>query len=168
MPRNPDGIVTDLVSIDHARLVFRNFSGQPGKFNAAGRRNFCVLLDDPILVQRMLEDGWNIRYLRPRDDTEEPQPYLQVAFSYDKYPPKIWLISGGKKTLLSEDMVDLLDLAELSNVDLVLRPYNYNVSGRRGVKAYLKFMYATLAEDDISARYVDVPDSAMSAIFDRH
>ena len=163
MPPRRDDIVTDLVMINHAELRFQNFSGQPGRFNPPGRRNFCVILDDPVLVQKLVNDGWNVKWLKPRDETEQPTPYLQVAFSFDKFPPKIWLISNGHKTLLTEDMVDMLDWAQFENVDLVLRPYNYEVSGRRGVKAYLKFMYATLKPDDFSAKYVDIPDSALGA-----
>jgi len=38
------------------------------------KRNFCVFLDQEL--GRVLEkDGWNVRWLRPKDEAEEPKPY---------------------------------------------------------------------------------------------
>lgn len=153
------------ISIEHARIGFRNFSGKEGRYNPVGRRNFCIFLDDAELVRTLQADGWNIRFLKPRDEYEEPQAYLQVSVAFGRVPPKIWLISGGAKSLLDEDSVDILDWAELSNVDLIVRPYNYEVNGRRGIKAYLKSAYITLVEDEFSKKYSDIPDNARDSMF---
>ncbi len=157
--------VVSNINIEHARITFRNFSGKEGKFNPAGRRNFCVLLDDLDLVRKLQGDGWNIKFLKPRDDFENEQPYMQVTVAFGRIPPKIYMISNGRKSLIDEDTVDILDWAEFENVDLIIRPYNYEFTGRRGVKAYLKTMYATIAEDEFSSKYQNVPDTAKSAIF---
>ena len=52
------------IIIENARIGFRNFSGNAGKFNPEGRRNFCVFLEydlGKVLEQdgRML-DGYNL------------------------------------------------------------------------------------------------------------
>lgn len=152
------------IMIENAQIRFRNFSGKAGKFNPEGRRNFCVLLEDPKIVQMMEEDGWNVRYLQPRDDGEEPQPYIQVAVSFENTPPKIVLITSGGKTILEENDVNILDWAEIESVDLTIRPYNWTMSGRSGVKGYLKNMYVTIVEDAFENKYRDVPASAMNSI----
>lgn len=151
--------------IENAKIGFRNFSGKEGKFNPAGRRNFCVFLES-YLATGLENDGWNIRWLEPRDEGEERQAYLQVAVSYENIPPKIVLVTSHGKTQLDENSVNILDWAEIQNVDLIIRPYNWDVNGKSGVKAYVKSMYVTLVEDEFESKYVDVPDSAINTMSD--
>lgn len=145
------------IVIEDARIMFRNFSGEEGRFNPKGRRNFCVLID-PDIVEDLLEDGWNIKYLQPKDDDGEPLPYLQVSVAFGKIPPKIFLIKKNGKIQLEEDYVSILDWVEIDNVDLTIRPYNWEVNGMSGTKAYLRSMYITCVEDDFESKYYDVPD----------
>jgi len=156
-------MANNTLAIENARLVFRNFSGKEGKFNPAGRRNFCVLLD-PDIAERLEDDGWNIKYLEPRDENEDRQAYLSVAISFDNIPPKVTLITSRGKTLLSEDEINILDWAEIDSADLIIRPYNWEVNGRSGIKAYTKALYVTLVEDEFESKYNDVPDSAANSM----
>jgi hypothetical protein len=151
------------VVLENRRILFRNFSGEEGRFNAAGQRNFNVLLQDEEAVL-MLEDGWNVKYLQPREEDEPPQPRLEVSVHFGKNPPKIMLITSRGKTSLDESMVSLLDWAEIENVDMIVRPYEWEVNGRTGVKAYLKSIYVTIREDELEKKYYDVPDSAAVAV----
>lgn len=150
--------------IENAVIRFKNFSGKEGTYNAAGQRNFCVFLDEDV-AEQMASDGWNVKYLTPRDPEESRQAYIQVSLSYEHIPPKVFMISSKGKTALDEESVGVLDWAELDNVDLIIRPYNWSVGGRSGVKAYVKSLYATISEDALDSKYLDVPDSASSASF---
>ena len=156
-------MVNTNIRIENAKIRFRNFSGKEGRFNPAGRRNFCLFLDDDT-ANDLKDEGWNIKWLNPRTEDDEPQAYIQVAVSYANVPPKVWLVNSKQKTLLDEETISTLDWAELEEVDLVIRPYNYDVNGKSGVKAYLKTMYAKIVEDEFADKYEDVPDSAMSAM----
>ena len=155
--------VKENIVVENARIAFRNFKGAAGKFNPEGNRNFCVFLD-PEIAPQLEEEGWNIRWLKPRDEGDIHQPYMQVSVSYDNYPPKIVLISGQGKTILEEDTVNILDWADIDNVDVIIRPYNWEVNGKHGVKAYVKNMYVTILEDEFESKYYDVPDSAQNCI----
>jgi hypothetical protein len=156
-------MIKENIVIENARIGFRNFSGKAGQFNPEGRRNFCVFLDND-LGKVLVDDGWNVKYLQPKDEADEPTPYLQVAVSYDNVPPKIILVTSKKKTVLHEETISILDWAEISNVDIIIRPYNWEVRGTHGVKAYVKSMYVTIVEDEFESKYRDVPDSAINSI----
>ena len=145
------------IVMENAHIIFKNFSGKEGKYNPPGRRNFCVILDED-LSKKLMMDGWNIKYLRPRDDDDQPTPYIPVTVSYDYNPPKVYVVTSKGKTLLDEDEVGMIDWAETNNIDLVIRPYAWEVNGKTGVKAYLKTMYATILEDDLDRKYNSIDE----------
>jgi hypothetical protein len=161
--KGEDKMVRNNIVIEGARIGFRNFSGKEGKFNPPGRRNFCVFLEDE-LAKILERDGWNVRWLQSKDDQDDKQGFLQVSVSYKNRPPKVVIISSRGKTILDEETINILDWAEIKEVDLIIRPYNWNVRDKGGVKAYLKSMYVTIVEDEFEAKYYNVPDSAVGSI----
>lgn len=141
-------------------IRFRNFSGKPGKYNAEGDRNFCLLID-PETADELQAEGFAVRFLNPRDENEDPVPYISVKVAYGKgRPPKIVMITKKGKTELDEESVSLLDWAEINVAHISINPYEWSVGGKAGVKAYLKTMYVEIQEDEFEEMYYDIPDSA--------
>ncbi len=159
--------VEDNINIGNARIGFRNFSGKAGQYNNEGNRNFVIFIDDYDLAKSFEAEGWNIRWLKPRDEGENDQAILPVKVAYGAYPPKIILVkANGKQTPLYEENVQLLDWADIESVDITVRPYNWHAQGKSGVKAYLKIMYVRIQEDPWEDKFTNPPDSAQAIVCD--
>lgn len=147
--------------MEDAQLIFRNFQGKEGKYNREGDRNFCVLLN-PEIAEQMARDNWNIKVLNGREG-EDDQPYIQVSVGYKIRPPKVFMITTKGRTPLGEDEIELLDWVDIKTVDLIIRPYEWTVSGKSGIKAYLQTMYLTVEEDALDLKYADVEELPSSS-----
>lgn len=145
----------DNIAIEDAQIIFRNFAGAESQYNRAGNRNFNVIIDDPDTAQKLIEDGWNIKQLKPRDDEDMPKYRLEVSVAFGNFPPNIFMVTKHNKTKLDEESVAALDYAELKTVDLVIRPYQWDVNGKQGIKAYLKTGYFVVEEDEFAAKYAE-------------
>lgn len=156
--------VEEPVVMENVRIIFRNFEGKEGPFNKPGERNFGVVLP-PDVAEAMARDGWNVKYLDPRDEDEiDPNdplegrtPWLSVKVAYDKgRPPKIMLITSRGKTALDEATVKELDWADITNVDLIVSPFNWEINQKAGVAAYCKSMFVTIEEDELERKYAEM------------
>lgn len=148
------------VLMEGVRIIFRNFSGKEGQYNREGDRNFAVLIDEAT-AEAMAADGWNIKVLKPREEDDEnapPQPYLPVSVNFKGRPPRIVQITSRGRTHLDESTVEMLDWADIINVDLIVRPYEWTVNGKSGIKAYLQALYVTIQEDPLEIKYAQSDD----------
>lgn len=150
------------ITIEDAQIRFRNFAGAPDTFNPNGGKPQFGVLIDPKNAPRMEELGWNVKYLKPREDDEEGfrQPYIMIAVSYKFRPPTVVMIgSKGRQNLEEKDLI-LLDWADIAKVDLMFTASHWEVNGKTGVKAYLKSIFVTINESALDLKYANIPDAA--------
>jgi hypothetical protein len=138
--------------VEDARIIFRNFTGKEGQYNREGDRNFAVILDEKNAA-RMEKDGWNVRYLEPREEGDEVTPYISVSVNFNNRPPRVVMLTSTTRTQLNADSVEILDWADIKQVDLIARGYEWNVNGKTGTKAYLQSLFVTIEEDALEKKY---------------
>ena len=136
---------------------FRNFAGRAGQYNKGGDRNFNIVVPNN-LVRSLIDDGWNVRQLKPRDEDDEPRYRLNVAVSFKEFkslpPTKVFLYSGRKRTQLTEETIATLDYAEYQRADLTIRPRLWTDEGEpRRIKAYLQEMHIVIQESRWAKKY---------------
>lgn len=140
-----------VLQIDNARIIFRNFAGRADKYNREGDRNFAVVIEDQNLADDLIADGWNVKIRPPREDGEDPFMYLPVKVKFNDRGPRVYLVTGNTKNRLDEDSVGCLDNIDIINVDLDIRPYDWEVNGNTGRTAYLQSMQVTQEVDRFAA-----------------
>lgn len=150
--------ITDILTFDGVRIIWRNFTGEARKYNQAGDRNFTIVIPDVEMANQMLADGWNVKIKAPVEEGDDFFCTMEVKVKFnDKYPnlnPKIYLRSGRNFGPLDAESVFALDHMEILNVDLDIRPYNWGpIQGAYGVTAYVDGMCVTQKIDRFEAEY---------------
>ena len=149
--RNRDNIV----EIEDARIIFRNFAGEGSKFNREGDRNFAVIIPSDELKDALVNDGWPVKIKPARDEFESPFMYLPVKVKFNNRGPGIYLRSGDQTTRLNEDTIAMLDEIDIAHVNMDIRPYDWEVNGKEGRSAYLQAMEVIQNIDRFGAKYVE-------------
>ena len=142
----------DILQIDDARIVYRNFSGTGSKFNREGDRNFAVVIPDQDVADELVNRGWNVKIKPPRDEDDMPFMFLPVKIKFNERGPKVYLQSGDKMVELDEESIDCLDDVDILGVDLDIRPYDWEVNGKQGRTAYLQSIHVVQEVDRFAAR----------------
>ena len=142
----------DILQIDDARIVYRNFSGTGSKFNREGDRNFAVVIPDQDVVDELVNRGWNVKIKPPRDEDDTPFMFPPVKIKFNERGPKVYLQSGDKMVELDEESIDCLDDVDILSVDLDIRPYDWEVNGKQGRTAYLQSIHVVQEVDRFAAR----------------
>lgn len=143
----------NVLQIEDARIIFRNFSGIGSKYNREGDRNFAVIIPNQEIADQLTSNGWNIKIKPPRDEDDTPFMYLPVKIKFNHRGPSVYVVAGEKVTRLNEDTISMLDEIDIRSVDMDLRPYDWEVNGKTGRSAYLQALNVIQNIDRFAARY---------------
>lgn len=145
----------EYLEFEDCRIMFRNFEGRAAKFNAPGKRNFCLILNEED-VETFRKEGWNVKETKPKNEDDPIRHYVKINVNMEsKNPPKIYMIANRRKTLLTEKTVKELDYAEIQHIDAVISPYPWkNDDGSfGGISGYLQTLYVEIVQDRFADRY---------------
>lgn len=165
----------NILEIDNARIIFRNFRGEGSKYNKEGDRNFALVISGGVLddgrdrrevtaeemADALMNDvnrfgaGWNVKIKAPREEGDEPFIYLPVKVKFNDRGPAVYLRSGRNQIKLTEETVSMLDDIDILSVDMDLRPYDDEINGKPFRSAYLQSIFVTQEIDRFAARFAE-------------
>lgn len=145
----------NVLEIEDARIIYRNFAGVGSKYNREGDRNFAVIIPNEEICNELVENGWNVKIKPPRDEDDSPFMYLPVKVKFNNRGPAAYVRSGKSVQRLSEETIGMLDEIDIASVDMDLRPYDWEVNGKTGRSAYLQAIDVEQNIDRFGARYAD-------------
>ena len=148
----------NILQIDDAKIIFKNFEGRGDKFNREGDRNFSLLIEDPDTADALAREGWNVKIKEGRDPDDGPFMRLPVKVKFTDYGPRVYLNSAGNVTELDEESIACLDNIDIETVNMDIRPYDWEVNGKTGRTAYLQSMEVVQRIDRFAARYSSMRD----------
>ena len=143
----------NILEIEDARIIYRNFEGVGSKFNREGDRNFAVIIPDEESKEILMAAGWNVKIKPPHDDYDEPFMFLPVKIKFNSRGPAAYVDTGNSITRLTEETIHILEEIDIASVDMDLRPYDWEVNGKTGRTAYLQAINVTQNIDRFGARY---------------
>ena len=144
-----------ILQIDDARIIYRNFSGAPSKFNREGDKNFALVIDDEDICDALVNDGWNVKIKPPREEGDNPFMFLPIKIKFNDRGPRVYLKTGRNVNKLDEETVSILDNVDILSVDLDIRPYDWEVNGKEGRTAYLQSMQVEQEIDRFAERFAE-------------
>lgn len=145
----------NVLEIENARIIYRNFGGAGSKFNREGDRNFAVIIPNQEKCDELMDAGWTVKIKPPRDEYEDPFMFLPVKVKFNNRGPAAYVESGNTVTRLNEETIDMLDEIDIASVDMDLRPYDWEVNGKTGRTAYLQAISVTQNVDRFGARFAE-------------
>lgn len=142
------------IIITDCKIIYTNFEGREDQYNKNGNRTFDILLENED-ADILAKEGYNIKYpLNEEGERDyERSPRLRASVSYKLYEPKVYIINGEQKTKLTEETVGTLDNVDIEYCDIVLTPYHWESNFGKGIKPYLKSLYAVIEFDPFIDKY---------------
>lgn len=144
--------------LEGVHVIFKNFRGEKGPYNETGVRTFSVVIDDLEYGAHLLDEGWALKPLKNEEGKIDAY-HLPVKINYaSRQPPRIYKVSltTGGQLALDERTIDMLDYLPLDYADIIVNPYNWEVRGETGVKAYCQTMYVVIEENELDIKWTNL------------
>ena len=159
------------IVIEDAKLLFRNFSGNPDRFSRGEkvRPNTNVTLS-PQIAEKLRELGANVR--EPKADPEREgmdlDAFVKVQFNYSgRSEPRVTMLMGDPeetpasrmpRQVLDKSTVGILDTAEIVSADLVVNTYQAPGSDRTTLYADSMYVFVRPSPLDLKYGMFTAPD----------
>lgn len=130
-----------LIEINNAKILWKNFTGVSGFYDKEGGRNFCLVLPDDASVNFFEQNGYSVAIKSSGVEVREFIRYLKVKLKFNNGEPTIILESNNKTIRVDENLVSVLDFIKIKSIDMSIKPYHWELpNGEHGQIAYLNSM----------------------------
>ena len=143
--------------IDRAEIWYPNFEGQESQFNAAGKRNFKIAINE-ALADDLRDQCIRVSELRRKDDTEPQRYTVKIGVYADS---EMYLVSDHVKQPLNIDNCGVIDRefrsGTVRNGEIDVK-FHVSVNGRLNPPApYLRLdtIYVPVDQDEQAEKYAD-------------
>ncbi len=149
--------MTSSIVLENVQLIFRNFEGRPDKYDAYGKRQFNVLLDE-ALANELTEQGYNVKPLKKLDEDDEQKYHMNVRVNFDsRRPPRVTMLGfvDGEEVSrvdLDASTVGILDGSNVISADIEINPYEWEPGKLKG---YLDRAFVAVEMSYLDAKYAD-------------
>lgn len=158
--------IYETVILENTRFIFHtNFSGDPtqDRFGSSARKA-TIIIPNPEVAHALIDAGYNVKTTKPRQDDDPesfvPEYFVSIQAKYRtqagvpvQNPPLIYLVTGKKKELLTEETISLLDGIRAKNVDVELNQYLNKTTGRKSLFIRKMYFDQVVDEDPFAAKY---------------
>lgn len=141
------------IRINGAKLTHKNFEGRKTDYNTKGKRNFSIIIPSEELAEDLTRQGWKVKVNPPKEDGDKPFMYMPVNLFFNDFGPDVFLESGDNVHQLYEDAIHRLDKMNILDVDLHIRPNNWEINGKTGRTAYVNSMWVRQNVSIFASRY---------------
>lgn len=145
-----------------ARMILKNFSGAEKQYNPKGNRNFGLIIS-PEEAESLESIGARVKWFEPKEPGDIATPWIKVKVSFNVVPPVVYTVTkkkgGSKKTYLTEDDIGILDVSEIKNAHVAIRPSQWSTGRDSGVSFYLKTLRVEIETDEFA--YMDEDEEFM-------
>ena len=157
--------MASIVTLQNTQRVLKNFSGKKGVyFNSTGNPEFACVLP-PELAEMMKAAGWNVKQFKAKPEDEgEPDFFIKVKIGVNGRPPRMVMINSAGRLDIDVYGCQVFDYVRAKNVDITLRPYEYEFQGNTGISAYLNSLFVTVEEDELDRKYANIPEAGSNYV----
>lgn len=144
-------------NLSNRTIKYRNFEGKGGRFNAEGKRNFCVVLDENTANQLEAEGYYVKRRVLADGDTES---YIKINVGMDsKWPPEIHVFTRNGENLYGAAELAALDEADIIKGEVWFKPYQSVNSDHK--TAWLDEMIVAIRDNQAKQKYASLFDDGV-------
>ena len=152
MPEMTVKVLGNLVTIENATDVFwKNFSGNKDNFGSTKRKFTLGLTEDAARI--LIDLGVNVRASEQSEESDFLPYHVTLTINYrgEDRDPTVSFLRDGKRRMLNDATISLLDYQTIVYVDVTANLYRY----QNNVTLYVTTMYARLMDEPLAEKYAD-------------